>query len=131
MEKRDVDNSIGDRVKVVRKSTGLSQKKFAEQLETSIDEIRNIEAKRLREPNRKKPFLKLICYEFNISREWLFFGEGEMESDKTPLETFSEKEKTTKNGIRLIQALLDKPIEDREAFYNFCIYLFEGFTDES
>lgn len=130
MEKRSIDNKVGERVKAVRQKRNLSRLEFAERLETNNEEIKNIELGRLREPNRKKPFLKLICYEFNVSKEWLFYGEGSMENEKSPLDTFSEKEETTENGIKLIQALLDKPIKDREKFYEFCIYLFEGVTKD-
>lgn len=123
MEKREVDNSVGERVKAVREKNDLSRVEFAERLETNNEKIKNIELGRLKD---LRPFLKLICYEFNISKEWLFYGEGDMDNTKTPLDTFSEKEVTTQNGIRLIQALLDKPVEDREEFYKFCIHLFEN-----
>ena len=125
---REIDNSISERVKQVRKSVGLTQIQFAERLEANVDEIRNIELGRLKEPHRKKPFLKLICYEFNISRDWLFYGEGGMiADDRPPLEIFSEtEEQVTEDGTRLIQMMLNKPKDEREKFYKFCIYLFEG-----
>lgn len=127
MANRKIDNSIAERVKKVRKSEKLSQTKFAERLETNIEEVKNIELGRLKEPNRKKPFLKLICYEFNISREWLFFGEGSMKDENTPFEKYLKNEKNaTENGVRLVQVLLDKDPDEREDFYEFCIELFEA-----
>lgn len=127
MSEREIDNSIGKRVKEVRKRSNLSQTKFAERLETNLNEIRNIELGRLREPNRKKPILKLICYEFNVSKEWLFFGEGNMKDDDSPFEKILKNEKdATENGLKLIQILLDIDKEKREDFYEFCISLFEG-----
>lgn len=67
--------SINERIKAVRKHTGLSQTDFAERLGTTRGVITNLEFEKTT-PN--DPFIKLICREFNVSEDWLRTGEGEM-----------------------------------------------------
>ena len=67
--------SINERIKAVRKYTGLSQTDFAEQLGTTRGVITNLEFEKTT-PN--DPFIKLICREFNVSEDWLRTGKGEM-----------------------------------------------------
>ena len=43
MEKREVDNSVGERVKAVREKENMSRVEFAERLETNSEKIKNIE----------------------------------------------------------------------------------------
>ena len=67
--------SINERIKAVRKYTGLSQTDFAERLGTTRGVITNLEFEKTT-PN--DPFIKLICREFNVSEDWLRTGDGEM-----------------------------------------------------
>ena len=67
--------SINERIKAVRKNSGLSQTAFAERLGTTRGVITNLEGEKT-EPN--EPFLRLICKEFNVSEEWLRTGDGDM-----------------------------------------------------
>lgn len=66
-----MENSIGERIKKVRKSQGLNQKDFATQLGISQTHISGIES------NKEKPSLtliKLISIKFYIDEEWLLNG---------------------------------------------------------
>ena len=67
--------SINERIKAVRKNSGLSQTAFAERLGTTRGVITNLEGEKT-EPN--EPFLRLIYKEFNVSEEWLRTGDGDM-----------------------------------------------------
>lgn len=67
-----------ERIKLLRKDTGLSQKEFGDKLGVSRDVISNIELGRV-EP--KESLIKLICKEFNIDYIWLTTGLGEMKAD--------------------------------------------------
>lgn len=64
-----------NRIKQVRKESGLSQLEFAQRLGFSTNgAIANIELQRT-EP--KDSLIKLICKEFNISEDWLRTGVGD------------------------------------------------------
>lgn len=67
--------TIGERIKTVRKSAGLSQTAFAERLGATRGVITNLEGEKT---ELNEPFMRLICKEFNVSEEWLRTGEGEM-----------------------------------------------------
>ena len=67
--------TVNDRIKEVRKNSGLSQTDFAERLGTTRGVITNLEGGKTT-PN--DPFVKLICREFNVCEAWLRTGEGEM-----------------------------------------------------
>lgn len=67
--------TINERIKEIRRSSGLSQTDFAERLGTTRGVITNLEGEKT-SPN--EPFIKLICREFSVSLAWLEDGEGEM-----------------------------------------------------
>lgn len=66
---------MNERIKKVRKATGLNQADFGERLGVSRDVISNIELNRA---EIKEPFIKLLCKEFNVDYIWLTTGKGEM-----------------------------------------------------
>lgn len=68
-------DEIGDRIKKIRQTIKKSQKNFAEDLGLSQSHISNIEK------GNDKPSLtliKLICLKYEISEEWLLYGQGSM-----------------------------------------------------
>lgn len=64
-----------ERVKAVRQALGLSQQEFGSRIGIKISAMSYLESgkSRLTESNAI-----LICKEFNVSREWLLNGAGEM-----------------------------------------------------
>ena len=67
--------NVAERVAMVRKSNNLTQKEFGEKLGVSRDVIFNIESERVK---AKDLFLNHLCDIFNINKEWLLNGTGEM-----------------------------------------------------
>jgi len=67
--------SIGDRLKILRKSLKITQEEFASRIRVSKGFLSNLE-KGIRNPSDQ--LLKLISYEFSSSENWLVNGEGEM-----------------------------------------------------
>lgn len=67
--------SPGERLKIARKSLGLSQRKFGEGIGVSRDVIKNMELELV---EIKEHFYKLFTVQFNILEEWLRYGIGEM-----------------------------------------------------
>lgn len=66
---------ISKRVIYIRKNSNLTQSEFGKKLGVSRDVIFNIEN------NRAKPkelFLEHLCDIFNVNKEWLFNGKGEI-----------------------------------------------------
>lgn len=67
--------NIGDRIKKLRKILDLTQQKFGERIGVKGNTIAQYEL------GRNEPIdavLSLICREFNVNREWLKTGNGEM-----------------------------------------------------
>lgn len=71
--------SINQRVKQVRQSLNLSQAKFAQALSISNGYIAGIE---LGHNHVNDRIVKLICFTYNVSENWLKTGEGEMFGEK-------------------------------------------------
>ena len=65
----------GDRVKIIRKEAGLTQEKFGERLGVSKVAISKIESK---VNSLSDQMCRSICREFNINKEWLLTGKGNM-----------------------------------------------------
>ena len=68
-------NSIGERLKLLRRELGLTQVKFAEKLGRSKRSIQEWESGR-NEPSER--VLRLIEQTFSVNPEWLREGKGEM-----------------------------------------------------
>lgn len=66
---------LSERIKEIRKAEKLTQTKFGEKLSVSRDVISSFESGRV-EP--KPIFLNYLCEVFNINKDWLLTGEGEM-----------------------------------------------------
>lgn len=69
--------TIGDRLKQVRKSKGISQDLLAEKIGTSRGVITNIEHNKVKEP--QPIIINTICEVLSINKEWLLYGIGSME----------------------------------------------------
>jgi transcriptional regulator with XRE-family HTH domain len=63
--------TIGDRIKKLRKEFGLSQQKFGETVKVSKSHISNIE---LGGDYPSEMLIKLICMEFHVNEAWLKEG---------------------------------------------------------
>ena len=113
---------IFERIKEIRKESGLSQAAFGNRIGVSRDVINNIENNRLSKPEQKEPIFKLICKEFRINEHWLRTGEGQKE-------LLIERDEYTQavNDIdvkdpKARQAILDYwklSEEDKETFWAF------------
>lgn len=66
---------IKNRFKELRKALNLSQDDFAAKLGMTRGAITNIEVKGI-EP--KPLFIDLVCNTYNVNKDWLLTGEGEM-----------------------------------------------------
>lgn len=74
---------MNERIKQVRKAKKLSQKEFAENINLSQNHISNIE-KGVRPITDR--IISDVCKVYNVNKNWLLSGEGEMFKD--PLEQF-------------------------------------------
>lgn len=71
---------MNDRLKIVRKKTGLNQNDFADALGISVSNISSYESGRR---NPSDAFISLICSKYGINEEWLRYGTGDMEVVKS------------------------------------------------
>lgn len=71
--------SINQRVKELRQSLNLSQAKFAKALAMSNGYVAGIE---LGHNNVNDRIVKLICFTFNVSEDWIRTGQGNMFDEK-------------------------------------------------
>lgn len=70
-------HNMGEKIKKIRKDHKLTQTEFAEIFGLSHSHISNIENNR---ENPSETLILFICSRFNISYEWLRYGEGESDS---------------------------------------------------
>lgn len=69
---------IGKRIYALRKTLGLTQTEFANALSMGQQALSMIESGK-RDLTEKN--IKLICFSYNVSRDWLVHGSGEMFQD--------------------------------------------------
>ena len=70
--------TIGKRVRFIRKDNHMTQKTFSEVLGVTEAIVLNIELNRLKHPESQEPIYRLISEKFNVNLEWLKTGEGEI-----------------------------------------------------
>lgn len=123
--------SVGERIKKIRKDRKLTQKAFAEQLKMSENYIWQIE-KGDREPSDK--VLRLICSIYNVDEIWLQTGTGEMFAPKTRREELEEIfhhcEIGTDAKARMIRAMAQLPDSAAEAFLAYVEALVKALSEE-
>lgn len=73
--------SISERIREVRKESGLNQVDFAEKVGLTMSSVSQMERGVL---NPSRQTMDFICEKFNVNRVWLETGEGEMK--KPPLD---------------------------------------------
>ncbi len=78
-------NTIGERIKLVRKSKKLTQKDFASHVLVSASYISRVES------NKETPtdmLAKLIALEFNVNYDWILNGSGSMNINENDFDYF-------------------------------------------
>lgn len=130
MDKKLVGEDIAKRLKAVRGHFGVTQEELANILEINVIEIKNLEGNNLKALERKRPLLKLVCYEFGVSRNWLFFGEGEMLlSGPEDVDVFTENIRSSPTETALLKSLMSLGKDDRNRLYETLIKLFKPLVD--
>lgn len=77
---------MNERLKELRKTLKLTQKEFGEKIGVTNFTISDIEKGKLSLTERN---LNLICERFNVNKEWLKNGTGEMFLPDLPVDEFS------------------------------------------
>lgn len=106
--------TIGERIKLVRKSQKLTLVQFAERIKIKFGSVSKLESG---ENNPADRTISMICCQFGIREEWLRTGEGEMYAPET---TFDLAEYVKSKGaseleLRIVKAYFALPEDVRRA----------------
>ncbi|ENY87153.1 hypothetical protein HMPREF1094_02044 [[Clostridium] innocuum 2959] len=107
-----------DRIKLLRRTLGLTQNEFGEKIGATRDAIAAYE----RGVAVKEPIIKLICKEFNVDYFWLTEGaDVDMFTafPETILDEVVEEFKLDKEDRALLETYLEASHEQRKALQNF------------
>lgn len=103
-----------DRIKKIRKELDLTQQKFADKIGVQRNTIAQYEMGRT---NPSDAIIFSICREFNVNKEWLREGTGEMFKKQTQNEQMA----------KLTKRLLN---EEEDSFKNRLIGVLANLTEE-
>lgn len=70
---------IGSRIKQIRKDSGLTQGEFGSRIGISLSGVSALE---IGKNTPSEQTIRAICSEFNINRDWLVDGVGQMEASR-------------------------------------------------
>lgn len=109
-----------DRIKMIRQADDLTQAQFAEKIGLSRNFVAMIEIGQ-REPSDRT--IADICRIFDIRKEWILTGEGEMKEPRTREEEIADLVGQALNGsndfklavVKMICSRTDKELEALEA----------------
>lgn len=91
-------NNIKDRIKFIRTSKNLTQNKLAEALGVTRDVISSFESGRV---IPKQLFINHTCTKFNINKEWLLNGTGDMYNSDNNIAYLELKERICENIMQI------------------------------
>lgn len=114
-----------DRLKKLRKALDLTQTEFAERIGTVQNTITGYESGRR---NPSGPVISAICKEFNVNREWLVSGVGEMFAPDAgnELEALAKKYGYSAAVAVLVEKLVSLPPERQAVVTDFLIEFASG-----
>lgn len=110
--------SVENRIKEVRKAVHLNQVDFGLKLGVSVGVISNIELHRNKTDIATDPICNLICSIFNVNKQWLFTGEGDMFNSisDNPLSSIKEQYNLSDNATTIIEAFLKLSKSEQDFF---------------
>ena len=119
---------IGDRIRKLRRSLDLTQKKFGERINLKSNSVALIEGGR----NTSDQTIFAICREFGVREEWLRTGEGEMfvPAPTSELEALAERyPNLTHETYVFIEKLVGLSESDQNIIMGFLREVVESFGD--
>lgn len=121
--------TIGERVKSVRATLGLSMDKFASRIGITKSGINTIEHNRA---NPSEIVLKTICREFDVDYFWLTEGIGNMFLDipDNTIDELIEEYQINPNQKPLIKAYLKSSEETKERLLDFIYGIIKELDNE-
>lgn len=119
---------VGNQIKKVRTSLGLTQVNFGERLGVSRDVINNAELERA---TISPLLIKAIALKFAVNENWLVNGTGEMfiNSNGNLLEILKSKYKLSNFELKILKAYLELDVNQRKAVENFAHKIFSSEPD--
>ncbi|MEF2782770.1 MAG: helix-turn-helix transcriptional regulator [Clostridium sp.] len=115
-----------ERIKLVRKTIGLTQSEFAERLGLAQNSIASYESGRR---NPTEAVLKLICKEFNVDYLWLQ-GDDKVDmfrkAPKDIIDKLGEQYNLDEQSKIIVETYLNAPEEEKRGIENFLISLAEN-----
>lgn len=112
-----------ERIKLVRKTIGLTQSEFAERLGLAQNSIASYESGRR---NPTEAVLKLICKEFNVDYLWLQ-GDDKVDmfrkAPKDIIDKLGEQYNLDEQSKIIVETYLNAPEEEKRGIENFLISL--------
>lgn len=109
-----MDNNINQRIRMLRKDLGLSQKELGDRISLKHGAISRIEQSGVTVTDQN---IRLICDTFNVSEHWLRTGEGDIyeKSNDTLLKQLANQYKLEGERLELIRNFLMLSDEQQEA----------------
>lgn len=120
---------MNERLKLLRKTLGLSQQAFGEKIGITKTSISRLEKD---ERNPSEQTIKSICREFNVNYAWLMEGVGDMFSDlpETLIDEVAEEYELDDLDKLLVKRYMQLPPEKRKVIKEYLESVFIKEKDE-
>lgn len=121
---------MNGRIKLIRKTLGISQRDFGKKIGISDTAVSKLESG---ERNPSEQTLKSICREFNVDYFWLTEGADVdmfMKLPNTLMGKLSERYNLNKKSQMVLKTYLEAPDDEKEAIENFLTTLAENLQKE-
>ncbi|MDM8143741.1 helix-turn-helix domain-containing protein [Megamonas hypermegale] len=117
-------SDIGKRIRLLRKSLGLNQTDFGKPLGLKQAIIGQYETGVRNITDRN---IGMLCKTYNINKDWLLTGEGEMENKNSNMliEEISQTQNLTELDIQFLKKYLKLSTENRKLLANLLMNMEE------
>lgn len=119
---------MNDRLKLLRRTLGLTQAEFAECIGSVQNTITGYESGRR---NPSNPVISSICREFNVNEEWLRTGAGEMflAAPSSELDALARAYDYTHRDYVIVEKFSKLNRRERDVILNFLVDVAAGCAD--
>ena len=123
-------NFINERIKALRKHLKMNQAEFGARIGLKQGAISRVEQEGVPVTEQN---IKLICEKFDVRREWLVDGTGEMlqETEDTLFASFAQRHNLTEQEQKVARYLLRLTSEEREAILRHILAIADTMRQEA
>ena len=104
---------MNERIRIIRKTIGISQTEFGRRIGVSLGVIKNLEQGKT---TLTSPLFELLCSIYNVNPDWLHTGDGEifLPNNDSPLDELQKQYNLSDDAMKVIKGVIQMPPDEQD-----------------